>query len=59
MKTHGDEDEVDAWDEHRREQLRFALKATPAQRLAWLEEAMHLARRRATPPTKSTTPRPR
>jgi hypothetical protein len=34
------------FDEHRRRQLlRFALDSTPAERLAWLEEMMRLARR--------------
>lgn len=38
------EDEWGAgWDAHRQRQLTFALDATPAQRLAWLEEAIAIA----------------
>lgn len=37
---------LDSWEEHRREQLKLSLRATPAQRLAWLEEMMQLAYRR-------------
>ena len=33
------------WEAHRRYQLTLALKATPAQRLAWLEEMIILAHR--------------
>jgi len=33
------------WEEHRREQLARGLAATPAQRLAWLEEMIKLAHR--------------
>ena len=33
------------WKDNERDQLRFWLKATPAQRLAWLEEAIELAHR--------------
>ena len=33
------------WEAHRRHQLTLALKATPAQRLAWLEEMIALAHR--------------
>jgi hypothetical protein len=33
------------WHRHEREQLRQGLRATPAQRLAWLEEMMDLALR--------------
>jgi hypothetical protein len=33
------------WESHRKWQLTAALKATPAQRLAWLEEAILLAYR--------------
>jgi hypothetical protein len=33
------------WETHRRHQLALALKATPAQRLAWLEEMITLAYR--------------
>lgn len=32
-----------AWDEVKEAELDDALRATPAQRLAWLEEAMKLA----------------
>ncbi|MCC6850013.1 MAG: hypothetical protein IT294_16030 [Deltaproteobacteria bacterium] len=31
------------WEAHRRRQLTFALAATPADRLRWLEEMMALA----------------
>ncbi len=33
------------WEAHRRRQLTLALDATPAQRLAWLEEMIALAYR--------------
>jgi hypothetical protein len=33
------------WSSHRRDQLRRQLEATPAQRLAWLEDAIKLAAR--------------
>jgi len=33
------------WESHRRHQLTAALRATPAQRLAWLEEMIRLAYR--------------
>lgn len=33
------------WEAHRVHQLTLALSATPAQRLAWLEEAIMLAHR--------------
>ena len=39
---HGDDWEAD-WDSHARWQLATGLAATPAQRLAWLEEMMALA----------------
>ena len=32
------------WGDHARAQLQGWLESTPAQRLAWLEEAMELAR---------------
>jgi len=31
------------WEAHRRKQFTFALAATPAERLAWLEEMIALA----------------
>jgi hypothetical protein len=34
-----------SWEAHRIHQLTLALDATPAQRLAWLEEAIILAHR--------------
>lgn len=40
----GSEWHVD-WDEHRRWQLRSVVAASPAQRLAWLEDAIRLAHR--------------
>ena len=33
------------WEAHRVHQLTLALRATPAERLAWLEEAIILAHR--------------
>lgn len=36
---------LSAWQLHERAQLRQSLQATPAQRLAWLEEMMQLAQR--------------
>jgi len=42
------EDESDwqvDWESHRRYQLTTALEATPAQRLAWLEDMIRLAYR--------------
>ncbi len=33
------------WEAHRRHQLTLALRASPAQRLAWLEEMIALAYR--------------
>jgi hypothetical protein len=44
------EEEKSGLSQHEREQLRTWLKATPLQRLTWLEEAMQLAAK-----TKSTT----
>lgn len=41
------------WEVHRRRQLTFGLDATPAQRLAWLEEMIALAYR------TGALPRPR
>lgn len=43
-ETPSDDWEAD-WEAHRRHQLTLALKATPAQRLAWLEEMIALAYR--------------
>lgn len=49
MKTTGQNKPPEAkpalgsWEGNRDEQLRTWLKATPAQRLAWLEEALQLA----------------
>lgn len=43
-----------SWSGHRREQLTAGLAATPAQRLAWLEEMIDLAFRTGAPP--HTTP---
>ena len=41
------------WESHRRRQLTFALAATPADRLRWLEEMIALAHR------TGALPRPR
>lgn len=43
----------DGWEEHKRRQLASFLAATPAQRLAWLEEMIELAHR------SGALPRPR
>jgi len=51
----GETREPDGWGEHRREQIRAQLRSTPAQRLAWLEEAIELARRAG---AYRRTPRP-
>ena len=40
---------VGTWAEVERAQLETMLRATPAQRLAWLEEAMRLAHAAASP----------
>jgi hypothetical protein len=39
------EDWKAGWEAHRLDQLMLALEATPAQRLAWLEEMIELAHR--------------
>lgn len=39
----GDREWEAAWEDNRRAQMTDALKATPAQRLAWLEDAIELA----------------
>ena len=52
----GDEGSGDwqaGWVEHRRRQLESFASATPARRLAWLEEMLELARR------SGALPRPR
>ena len=41
-----------SWEGHRRAQLTRALAATPAQRLAWLEEMLALAYRTGALPRK-------
>lgn len=43
--TRADADWNVAWDEHRAAQMTAAMEATPAQRLAWLEEMLRLAYR--------------
>ena len=49
---------LDEWDEswegHHRRQLTYALAATPAQRLAWLEQAIELAYRAGALPIDPT-----
>ena len=42
-----------SWDESRRQQLRRALGATPAQRLAWLEDAIEFAHQAGALSTRS------
>ena len=56
---------VGTWAEVERAQLETMLRATPAQRLAWLEEAMRLAHasgalriERSAPPSPSLRRRP-
>lgn len=49
----GAEDWAAGWESHRRRQLTFALAATPADRLRWLEEMIALAHR------SGALPRPR
>lgn len=45
MPAEHDPDDWDGgWDWHRQAQERACLAATPAQRLAWLEEAIEFAR---------------
>jgi len=44
----------DGWAEHRREQARDWLTTTPAQRLAWLEQAIQFARDVGALPKKSS-----
>lgn len=47
------------WEEHRRAELESSLKATPAQRLRWLEQAIVFAYRTGALPRKdSVTIRP-
>lgn len=43
--AHPSEDWKADWESHRREQLVLGLRATPAQRLAWLEEMIAFAHR--------------
>ena len=46
LKAMTDSDAFDGWERHRREQIRdIARRTTPAQRLAWVEEMIELARR--------------
>ncbi|MDI7266943.1 MAG: hypothetical protein QME96_02990 [Myxococcota bacterium] len=51
--TAGCDDWASGWEAHRRRQLASFLAATPAQRLAWLEEMIELAHR------TGALPRPR
>lgn len=44
----------DGFERHRREQLRLRLRATPAQRLAWLEDAIRLAHATGALPRKAS-----
>lgn len=43
------------WEERRRAQLTVGLSATPAQRLAWLEEAIAFAHRTGALPRRPDT----
>lgn len=45
-----------SWQEHREDQLTRILGATPAQRLAWLEEMIVLAYRTGALPTARPSP---
>ncbi len=38
-------DDMDGWERHRRQQIRDGLRTTPAQRVAWVEEMIELARK--------------
>lgn len=49
----GSDDWEAGWESHRRRQMTFALAATPAERLRWLEEMIALAHR------TGALPRPR
>jgi hypothetical protein len=49
----GQDDWGAGWESHRRRQLTFALAATPAERLRWLEEMIAIAHR------SGALPRPR
>ena len=42
-RPEGDDEWSVGWDAHRRLQMTYALAATPAQRLAWLEQAIERA----------------
>lgn len=44
------------WEAHRREKLVAGLALTPAQRLAWLEEAIAFAHRAGALPRRPTPP---
>jgi hypothetical protein len=44
------------WESHRRRQLTFALAATPAERLRWLEEMIALAHRTGALPRRRDDP---
>ena len=41
------------WEAHRKEQLRRWARATPARRLAWVEEAIEMIRKLGTPLSRS------
>src|SRR2546425_6966213 len=47
---------VSGWEEHRRRQRGLWLRSTPAQRLAWLEEAIQLAGRSGALPKATSAP---
>jgi hypothetical protein len=47
-----DRDADEAWDDARRAWLDRVLEATPAQRLAWLEQAIELAYRTGALPAR-------
>ncbi|MGZ8581530.1 MAG: hypothetical protein ACXWW9_09630 [Actinomycetota bacterium] len=59
MTRSDDRSRVDGWEEHRLAELESSLKATPAQRLRWLEQAIVFAHRAgALPRERSITARP-
>ena len=49
-----DRSPVDGWEEHRRAELEGSVKATPAQRLRWLEQAIVFAHRAGALPRKDS-----
>jgi hypothetical protein len=46
----------ETWEEHHERRLTSGLEATPAERLAWLEEALRLAHRCGALPRRRSDP---